>query len=140
PHPSTPAVAPGCPILRLPLSPRAAPSFDPASLPYLRSPAARITTAPASRTAPSGALKRRPHGMFFSSAITTPSSSIQIRLPVPTTNISSISDQQHPTQKRPCSIPIRSDCTDLLPPCHRLVRKESGERHLSRQAYFSDEN
>jgi hypothetical protein len=50
---------------------------------------------------PSGALIFFPHGMFFSTAITAPNASIQPRLPTPTTNISSISDQQHPTQNSP---------------------------------------
>jgi hypothetical protein len=99
-----------------------------------------IPTAPASRSHPKGALRRRPHGKFFSSAITAPSSSIQIRLPVPTRNISAIRDQQQPTQNKPCSTPMRSDCADSFPPCQREVIKDSGERHLSRQAYFNEEN
>src|ERR1700757_4979089 len=89
---------------------------------------------------PIGGLSRRPQGKFFSSAITAPRSSIHARLPVPTRNISSISDQQQPTQKSRGSTPIRKPCADSLPPRHLDVRKESGEWHLSRQAYFSDEN
>ena len=50
---------------------------------------------------PSGALRRRPQGTFFSIAITAPSTSIQPRFPTPTANIKSISDQQQPRQKRP---------------------------------------
>src|SRR5208283_394244 len=99
-----------------------------------------IPTAPASRSHPKGVLRRRPHGRFFSNAITAPSSSIQIRLPVPTRNITAISDQQQPTQNKPCSTPMRSACADSFPPCQREVIKDSGERHLSRQAYFSEEN
>ena len=54
-----------------------------------------------SRTTPNGVLKRRPHGRFFSVAIKAPKTSIHPRFPTPTANISSISDQQHPIQKRP---------------------------------------
>ena len=47
---------------------------------------------------PSGVLSLAPIGWFFSSAITAPSTSIQPMLPVPTTNITSMSAQQQPTQ------------------------------------------
>lgn len=50
---------------------------------------------------PSGLLRRRPQGMFFSIAIMAASRSIQPRLPVPSANINSISAQQQPTQNRP---------------------------------------
>src|SRR5439155_25530990 len=43
-----------------------------------------------SRTTPNGALKRRPHGRFFSMAIKAPKTSIHPRFPTPTANISSI--------------------------------------------------
>jgi hypothetical protein len=61
---------------------------------------ARRTSIPAtvSRALPSGADSRRPHEWFFSVAITSPSRSIQPRFPVPTTNMSSMSSQQQPTQ------------------------------------------
>jgi len=39
--------------------------------------------------------------MFFSTAMTAPSASIQPTPPVPTTNISSIIAQQHPTRSAP---------------------------------------
>ena len=42
-----------------------------------------------------------PQGMFFSTAITVPKANIQPKLPMPTTNISSINDQQQPTQNSP---------------------------------------
>ena len=60
----------------------------------------RTTTIPATTNSapPSGADRRRPQGWFFSKAMTSPSSSIQPRLPVPTTNISNINAQQQPTQ------------------------------------------
>ena len=58
-------------------------------------------TADAMSTTPKGALSRRPQGMFLSTAMTAPSANIHPTLPMPTTNISSISDQQHPRQKSP---------------------------------------
>jgi prophage maintenance system killer protein len=73
--------------------------------------ASRLTPAnapaAASRMPPRGRLSRPPHLVFFFSAITAPSSSIQPRLAVPTTNISSMIAQQHPTQKSPGSRPSR---------------------------------
>ena len=62
--------------------------------------AIRITLHP-TKAMPSGALIFFPHGMFFSTAITAPNASIQPTLPTPTTNISNIRDQQHPTQNSP---------------------------------------
>ena len=56
---------------------------------------------------PSGVRRRRPQGRFFSAAMTAASTSIQPRLPVPTTNMRSISAQQQPTQNRPWSTPRR---------------------------------
>ena len=58
-------------------------------------------TADAMSTTPRGVLSRRPQGMFLSTAMTAPSPNIHPTLPMPTTNISSMSDQQHPTQKSP---------------------------------------
>ncbi len=61
-------------------------------------PATTIQPDHASRASPSGALSRRPQGRFYSTALTAASSSIQPTLPMPTTNIKSISAQQQPTQ------------------------------------------
>ena len=58
-------------------------------------------TAPARSAQPSGRLNHRPRVAFFSIAITAPKASIQPTLPVPTTNISSMTAQQHPTQNMP---------------------------------------
>ena len=55
----------------------------------------------ASKTTPNGALSFRPHGIFFSTAITAPSTNIQATFPTPTANIKSINAQQQPTQKMP---------------------------------------
>jgi hypothetical protein len=52
-----------------------------------------IHAAPSSAR-PSGALRRRPQGRFFSAAMIAPSSSIKPMLPMPTTNIRSISAEQ----------------------------------------------
>jgi len=60
----------------------------------------RISPHP-SRITPSGTLIFFPQGMFFSTPITTASASIQPRFPTPTANITSINDQQHPTQNSP---------------------------------------
>ena len=54
--------------------------------------------AAVSRPPPSGADSRRPQEWFFSVAIINPSTSIQPRFPMPTTNISNMSSQQQPTQ------------------------------------------
>src|SRR5437870_1743154 len=62
---------------------------------------ATISNPIASRPIPSGALRLLPQLAFFSTAITPPSSSIQPRLPTPKANISSMIDQQQPTQKTP---------------------------------------
>src|SRR5262245_16486706 len=59
------------------------------------------TTPQTNSTTPTGALKRLPQETFFSIAITDARTNIQARLPAPTTNMSSISAQQHPTQYRP---------------------------------------
>jgi hypothetical protein len=40
-----------------------------------------------SRTTPTGALRRRPHGRFFSMAIKVPKTSIHPRFPTPIENI-----------------------------------------------------
>jgi hypothetical protein len=53
------------------------------------------------KTIPNGALSFRPHGMFFSTAMTEPNASIQPTFPMPTPNINSINAQQQPTQKIP---------------------------------------
>jgi len=58
-------------------------------------------TAAVSKIHPKGALRRCPHGRFFSSAITPPSSSIRIRLPIPTKNISAISNRRRTTHGLP---------------------------------------
>ena len=50
---------------------------------------------------PSTRANRLPHGEFFSTAITVPSTSIHPMLPAPMVNIRSIKPQQHPTQNRP---------------------------------------
>ena len=71
-------------------------------------PWAMIAPEDASKTTPKGALSRRPHGMFFSTPITIPSTSIHPIFPAPTTNIRSINDQQQPRQKIPWSTPRRS--------------------------------
>ncbi len=64
--------------------------------------ASRTSVSPhPSRTTPSGVLSRRPQGMFFSTAITIPSTSIHPIFPIPMANISSIKDQQQPIQKIP---------------------------------------
>src|SRR3712207_7331703 len=56
-----------------------------------------IRRPPRSTLFPYTTLSRsRPQGMFFSTAITAPSTSIQPRLPTPRANISSINDQQQP--------------------------------------------
>src|SRR4051812_49072301 len=60
-----------------------------------------ISTPHPSSRMPSGALSLRPHGMFFSKAITAPSTSIHPTLPVPTANMRNMSAQQQPTQKSP---------------------------------------
>ncbi len=54
-----------------------------------------------SRKTPSGALRRRPQGMFLSTAITAPSTSIQAIFATPTANINNIKPQQQPMQKIP---------------------------------------
>jgi len=66
----------------------------------------RVADAPRARphptrAMPSGVLIFFPQGMFFSTAITVPKANIQPKLPMPTTNISSINDQQQPTQNSP---------------------------------------
>ena len=78
---------------------RSTPSSDPA--PHDQTWA--TTTAPAAPISPRpiGSRSRVPPGRFFSAAISAASASIQPTLPMPTTNISSISAQQQPTQKTP---------------------------------------
>jgi len=78
--------------------------------------------------------------MFFSTAITAPSTSIQPMLPTPTPNISNISDQQQPTQKSPWWTPSLSAYTRSFPPLQCSVMKLSGDRHLSRHIYFNGVN
>ena len=90
-----------------------------------------------SRPSPSGVRRRRPHGRFFSAAISAASTSIQPRLPVPTTNIRSISAQQQPTQKTPWSTPMRNASRDGARPCQRDTTNANGVWHCSRQRYLS---
>ena len=52
-------------------------------------------------TNPRECLISGPHGMFFSMAMTEPSTNIQPRLPAPTPNIRSINAQQQPRQNMP---------------------------------------
>jgi hypothetical protein len=79
-----------------------------------------------------------PHGRFFSAAITAASASIQPMLPMPTTNITSISAQQQPTQK---TAVIDGRCGTLRAPARArasaIVTNVNGVRHCSRQRYLS---
>ena len=53
----------------------------------------------------------------------------------PPANSNSISAQQQPTQKKPCSAPIRK--APMLPLRHRRVTKAMGDWHVVRHARFS---
>ena len=89
---------------------------------------------------PTGALSRRPHGRFFSAAMTSPSASIQPTLPVPTTNMISISAQQQPTQNAPCASPSPQASRAGLRPRQCAMTTPSGLRQRSRHRRFSPEN
>ena len=81
-----------------------------------------------------------PQVAFFSIAMIAPSANIQARLPTPTANIRSISDQQQPTQKRPWRTPIMNASRRSLVPRQWFRRKPNGDRHSSRQWYLSGAN
>ena len=67
------------------------------------------------------------------------STSIQATLPMPTANMSSISDQQQPMQKILVDAELERSIRSPLP-CQCSVIKASGERHLSRHMYLSGVN
>ena len=66
--------------------------------------------------------------------------SIQPTLPMPTTNMTSISAQQQPTQNAPCARPRPQASRAGLRPRQCAVTCASGLWHRSRQRRFSAEN
>jgi hypothetical protein len=70
--------------------------------------------------------------MFFSIAVNAPSASIAVTLPRPTPNMTSISDQQQPTQNAPWAIPSSSASRRSEVPRQRFSTNPSGLRHWSR--------
>jgi hypothetical protein len=66
----------------------------------------RMTSTPiAMRATPVGRTIRRPWRQTFSASISAARGAIQARLAIPTTNITSMSAQQHPRQNRPWRAP-----------------------------------
>ena len=89
---------------------------------------------------PSGWLSCRPQGAFFSNAMIAPSTSMYPTLPVPTTNISSMIAQQHPTQNAPWCPPSTNAFHFGRRPRQYWVMKLNGVRQRSRQRYFNRVN
>ena len=83
---------------------------------------------------------RRPHGAFFSMAITDPSASINGTLPAPAANITSMRLQQQPTQNSPLSVPSVNDCSRVSRPVQWRSTTIRGDRHFVRHWYFNDED
>ncbi len=57
-------------------------------------------------------------------------------LPAPTTNITTISDQQQPTQKMPWRMPRRRLSRRASTPVQFSTMNDIGERQRSRHSYF----
>src|SRR5688572_18213854 len=92
----------------------------------------RIRATPAStKITPAARAMAGPAGETFSRSTTAERAATQARFITPVTNRSAMINQQHPAQKAPCVIPMRS--APARPSRHDVVRKPSGERQCVRQ-------